>query len=58
MLKIDIFERDGRWIWRVYSRAKMIDENLCACIAHGTAKTKEIAKERAIKAMNEILKDE
>lgn len=56
-LKIDVIEKNGKWLWRVYSNVKYIKPNICACIAHGTAQTKIIAEQRALSAMNEILKD-
>ena len=53
-MKIDVEQHGDRWLWRIYSTLKLTSDGLCACLAHGSAKDKETAYNRAETKMKEL----
>ena len=53
-MKIYVEQKNGKWIWRIYSTLKHLNDGSCACLAHGSAVNENIAYDRAEKKMKEL----
>lgn len=55
-MKIYTEEKNGRWIWRIYSTVKLIEPGVCAVLSHGSAADEETAYNRAEAKLKELKK--